>query len=123
MKHTSLLRAASWSLLIALITALGLPMMLGGQVSDTRVSRVQAEIPPNLSLIQQALEKRQKLHLAPGRLQDSNTAVIQNLTSLVESAKGLQDLLAAGPATGEFALIEQEWRDIKSRMVELGLTP
>ena len=123
MKRAGQWRAGLWALLTAILSALAVPMVLGGQALDVRVVRVQVEIPPNLSLIQQALQRRGNLHLPPGQLQASNTAVIQKLTTLIERTKALQELIAAGPTPGEFALIDREWRDIKSEMVENGVTP
>jgi hypothetical protein len=85
--------------------------------------QVQAELPGNLKLMQDALQKRQAAQLPPGPLKDSNTAVVQTLTDLVQRTTGLQGLLAAGPTPTETSLIVDEWKKIKARMPDAGLTP
>ena len=98
------------------------PLVWAEQEPDAGAN-VQAELPENLKLMQDALQKRQSVQLPAGPLQDSNTAVVQVLTELVQGTIGLQSLLAAGPTANEASLIVDEWKKIKARMRDAGLTP
>jgi hypothetical protein len=85
--------------------------------------QVQAELPGNLKVMQDALQSRQAAQFPPGPLNDSNAAVVQILTDLVQRATALQSLLAAGPTPTEASLIVEEWKKIKAKMPDVGLTP
>jgi hypothetical protein len=91
------------------------------QSIDT-LDQVQEELAGNLKLMQDALQKRQAAQLPPGPLKDSNTAVVQLLTNLMQQTTALQDLIAAGPTPNEASLIVAEWKKIKAKMPDAGLT-
>jgi hypothetical protein len=73
--------------------------------------------------MQDSLQKRQAAQLPAGPLNDSNAAVVQILTDLVQRATALQGLISAGPTANEAPLIVEEWKKIKARMPDAGLTP
>ncbi|HEX4602512.1 MAG TPA: hypothetical protein VH724_00830 [Candidatus Angelobacter sp.] len=119
---TSKWKAAGSALAIGFLYVMGAVNSVG-QTQDAGIASVQAELPANLKLMQDALSKRQAAHLQPGALKDSNTAVVQTLTGLVERTSALQSLLGAGPTANEAPLMVEEWKQIKAKMQETGLTP
>jgi hypothetical protein len=115
------LRAAFGVLLVMVTYILGTGASVG-QVPEPGIALLQAELPANLKLMQNALHKREAAHLPPGPLKDSNTAVVQILSDLIDRSRALQDLISAGVTANEAPLVVAEWKQIKSRMKDAGLT-
>jgi hypothetical protein len=111
---------AVFGVLLVMVTYIMGTVASAGQAPEG-IARIQAELPANLKLMQNALHKREAAHLAPGPLKDSNTAVVQLLSELIDRSRALQDLISAGVTANEAPLIVEEWKQIKSKMQEAGL--